>query len=61
MKPSVPRGALADGVPAHATLGVGALAEQVSVPQRAVVLIPRELPLENAALLGCAALTGFGR
>jgi S-(hydroxymethyl)glutathione dehydrogenase/alcohol dehydrogenase len=39
---------------------LGALAEQVSVPERAVVPIPRELPLENAALLGCAVLTGFG-
>jgi len=60
LKPSVPRGSLADGTPAHATLGLGALAEQVSVPERAVVPIPRELPLENAALLGCAVLTGFG-
>jgi S-(hydroxymethyl)glutathione dehydrogenase/alcohol dehydrogenase len=60
MKASVPRGVLVDGTPAHATLGLGALAEQVVVPERAVVPIPRELPLENAALLGCAVLTGFG-
>ncbi|HEX5994507.1 MAG TPA: alcohol dehydrogenase catalytic domain-containing protein [Jiangellales bacterium] len=60
MKPSVPRGALADGSPAHATLGLGALAEQVTVPQRAVVPIPRELPMDDAALLGCAVLTAFG-
>ena len=60
MRPSVPRGELVDGTPIHATLGLGALAEQVVVPERAVVPIPRELPLEDAALLGCAVLTGFG-
>lgn len=60
MKPSVSRGVLADGTPTHATLGLGALADQVVVPARAVVPIPRELQLEDAALLGCAALTGFG-
>ena len=60
MKPSVPRGALADGTPAHATLGVGALAEEVLVRENAVLPVPAELPLEAAALLGCAVLTGFG-
>jgi S-(hydroxymethyl)glutathione dehydrogenase / alcohol dehydrogenase len=60
MKPSVPRGTLRDGTLVHATLGLGALAEQVVVPANAVVPVPRELPLESAALLGCAVLTGFG-
>jgi S-(hydroxymethyl)glutathione dehydrogenase/alcohol dehydrogenase len=60
MRASVPRGALADGTAAHATLGLGALAEQVVVAERAVVPLPSELPLESAALLGCAVLTGFG-
>lgn len=60
MKASVPLGTLADGTPAHATLGLGALAEQVVVPARAVVPITREVPLEDAALLGCAVLTGLG-
>ena len=60
MKASVPSGTLSDGTPAHATLGLGALAEQVVVPERAVVPITSELPLADAALLGCAVLTGFG-
>ena len=60
MKASVPSGTLADGTPAHATLGLGALAEQVVVPERAVVSITHEVPLEDAALLGCAVLTGLG-
>lgn len=58
--PSVPRGSLADGAPLHVTLGLGALADQVVVPSNAVVPVPRELPFESAALLGCAVLTGFG-
>ncbi len=60
MKPSVPRGTLADGTPAHVTLGLGALAEVVLVPENAVLAVPPELPFESAALLGCAVLTGFG-
>lgn len=58
--PSAPRGALVDGTPAHMTLGLGALAEQIVVLESAVVPVPDELPLESAALLGCAVLTGFG-
>ncbi len=58
--PSTPRGLTADGLPAHVTLGLGALAEEVVVDQRAVIAIPAELPFEQAALLGCAVLTGTG-
>lgn len=58
--PATPRGHTPDGEPLHVTLGLGALAEQVVVPQRAVVGVPAELPAEAAALLGCAVLTGVG-
>jgi S-(hydroxymethyl)glutathione dehydrogenase / alcohol dehydrogenase len=58
--PSLPRGTLADGATAHVTLGLGALAEEVVVAQSAVIPVPKEVPLEAAALLGCAVLTGFG-
>ena len=49
-----------DGAPVHVTLGVGALAEQVVVPENAVIRVPSELDFDLAALLGCAVLTGTG-
>ncbi|MEV4636322.1 alcohol dehydrogenase catalytic domain-containing protein [Actinoplanes sp. NPDC049548] len=49
-----------DGAPVHVTLGLGAFADQVVVPERAVIPVPSELPWESAALLGCAVLTGTG-
>ena len=57
---STPRGALSDGTPLHVALGVGAFAEEVVVPARAVVPLPDGVPLDLAALLGCAVLTGVG-
>jgi S-(hydroxymethyl)glutathione dehydrogenase/alcohol dehydrogenase len=58
--PAAPWGSTADGEPLHVTLGLGALAEEVVVPDNAIIEVPRELPLERAALLGCAVLTGTG-
>ncbi|MEU7902750.1 zinc-binding dehydrogenase [Actinoplanes sp. NPDC049118] len=49
-----------DGAPVHVTLGLGAFAEQVVVPEKAVIAVPDELAWESAALLGCAVLTGIG-
>ncbi|WP_433792107.1 alcohol dehydrogenase catalytic domain-containing protein [Actinoplanes sp. CA-252034] len=49
-----------DDVPVHVTLGVGAFAEQVVVPENAVIPVPSELDFDLAALLGCAVLTGTG-
>lgn len=49
-----------DGTPVHVTLGVGAFAEQVVVPENAVIPVPTELGFDLAALLGCAVLTGTG-
>ena len=57
---TAPRGALRDGTPVHVALGVGAFAEQVVVPQHALVALPDGVPLDLAALLGCAVLTGVG-
>jgi S-(hydroxymethyl)glutathione dehydrogenase/alcohol dehydrogenase len=53
-------GCTLDGAPVHVTLGLGAFAEQVVVPERAVIAVPDELAWESAALLGCAVLTGTG-
>ncbi|MEV0606045.1 alcohol dehydrogenase catalytic domain-containing protein [Polymorphospora rubra] len=58
--PSVARGRTAGGDPLHVTLGLGALAEEVVVGERAVIAVPAGLPFESAALLGCAVLTGVG-
>lgn len=57
---STPRGVLADGTPAHVTLGVGALADEVVIGENAVIRVPKELPLAESALLGCAVITGVG-
>ena len=55
-----PGGTLADGTTFDACLGLGAMAEEVVVRASAVVPLPDEVPLEEAALLGCAILTGVG-
>jgi S-(hydroxymethyl)glutathione dehydrogenase / alcohol dehydrogenase len=55
-----PGGALADGTPFEACLGLGAMSEEVVVPARAIVPLPDDVPLAEAALLGCAILTGVG-
>jgi S-(hydroxymethyl)glutathione dehydrogenase/alcohol dehydrogenase len=46
------------GVPA--LVGLGAFAPYLLVHERAVTTIPPEMPLDRAALLGCAVLTGVG-
>ncbi len=55
-----PRLARADGTPLHPLLQLGAFAEQMLVHEHACVAIDREMPLDRAALIGCAVLTGFG-
>lgn len=58
--PAAARGRTSAGEALHVTLGLGALAEEVVVPQEAVIGVPAELPFATAALLGCAVLTGVG-
>ncbi|MGH8704297.1 MAG: zinc-dependent alcohol dehydrogenase family protein [Burkholderiales bacterium] len=48
------------GEPVHHHLGVSAFAEYATVSRRSIVKIDRELPLDEAALFGCAVLTGVG-
>lgn len=50
----------ADGTAVHQALGVGAFAEEVVLPSDAVVPIPAGVDMSQAALLGCAVLTGVG-
>ena len=48
-----------DGVLHHAA-GISCFAEYAVVDQRSVVKIPKGIPLEDAALFGCAVVTGVG-
>jgi alcohol dehydrogenase len=48
------------GTEVHHHLGVSAFAEYATVSRRSVVKIDKGLPLEEAALFGCAVLTGVG-
>lgn len=46
--------------PVHHHVGVSAFAEYAVVSRHSLVKIDRDLPLEIAALFGCAVLTGVG-
>lgn len=39
---------------------LGAMSQYMLLPERAVVRIEKDIPLDRAALLGCAVLTGVG-
>lgn len=41
-------------------VGLGGFAEQLLVHERTLVKLPDEMPLDKAALLGCAGITGLG-
>jgi len=49
-----------NGEPIHHHLGCSVFAEYATVSRRSVVRIDRDLPLDEAALFGCAVLTGVG-
>jgi Zn-dependent alcohol dehydrogenase len=49
-----------DDTPLQQFLTIGAFSEITVVPEESVVKVPDALPLEQAALVGCAVLTGFG-
>jgi S-(hydroxymethyl)glutathione dehydrogenase / alcohol dehydrogenase len=55
-----PYGRLRDGTPVHPGLGVGAFATETVVGANACIRLPADVPLVEAALLGCAVLTGVG-
>ncbi|MGW1131797.1 zinc-binding dehydrogenase [Streptomyces griseoluteus] len=50
----------ADGTELHPGLNVGAFAEETVVPAACALPLPDGVPLTDAALLGCAVLTGYG-
>lgn len=49
-----------NGIPVQHHLGVSAFAEYATVSRRSLVKVDPELPLDEAALFGCAVLTGVG-
>ncbi|MCW2757892.1 MAG: alcohol dehydrogenase [Nocardioidaceae bacterium] len=50
----------AAGVAVRPTAGIGAFAEHMLVHQNALVAIPKDMPLAQASILGCAITTGLG-
>ncbi|MFH8795114.1 zinc-binding dehydrogenase [Streptomyces sp. NPDC017941] len=50
----------ADGTDLYPGLNVAAFAEETVVPAACVLPVPDGIPLTDAALLGCAVLTGYG-
>jgi S-(hydroxymethyl)glutathione dehydrogenase/alcohol dehydrogenase len=55
-----PYASLTDGTPVYPGIGPAVFAEETVVPATALIAIPADIPPEQAALLGCAALTGIG-
>lgn len=55
-----PRLSLNDGTPLAPFLNLSAFAEMMLVHENACVAISKDMPLDRAALLGCAVITGAG-
>ncbi|WP_319774077.1 zinc-dependent alcohol dehydrogenase family protein [Breoghania sp.] len=49
-----------DGKPVYHMTGVACYAERATISQNSLVKIDRDIPLDIAALMGCAVLTGAG-
>ena len=49
-----------DGEPVYPGLSTAGFAEETVVAERAVIPVPDEVPFEQAALVGCAVMTGVG-
>jgi S-(hydroxymethyl)glutathione dehydrogenase / alcohol dehydrogenase len=49
-----------DGEPVVQAMHTAAFAEEVVVDQSQLAVVPPDLPLDSASLLGCGVVTGFG-
>ncbi len=49
-----------EGRPIHHHVGVSGFARHAVVARESAVVVPQDVPLETAALFGCAVLTGAG-
>jgi S-(hydroxymethyl)glutathione dehydrogenase/alcohol dehydrogenase len=47
-------------IPVHAYLSTGTFGQYAVVPESGAVVIDSDIPLERAAIVGCAVATGFG-
>ncbi|MFN3990643.1 MAG: Zn-dependent alcohol dehydrogenase [Erythrobacter sp.] len=59
-KGQAPRMVRADGSPVNQMLNLSALSEQMLVHEHACVAIDKDMPLDRAAVIGCAVTTGAG-
>ena len=59
-KDDAPRLKLVGGAALTPMTQLGAFAEQMVVHENACVVINRDMPLDRAALIGCAVMTGYG-
>ncbi|UGY90560.1 zinc-binding dehydrogenase [Streptomyces gobiensis] len=57
---TVPYARTTGGQELYPGLSAAAFAEETVVPERAVLPLPDGVPVADAALLGCAVLTGYG-
>jgi S-(hydroxymethyl)glutathione dehydrogenase/alcohol dehydrogenase len=60
MLDGTPRLSRLDGSPVYHYCGLATFAEYAVVPEQACIVIPKEVPLTVAALVGCAVATGVG-
>ena len=59
-EPGNPRLRLADGTVVHQASDMGTFADHFIVHESSVRLVPPSVPLEAAAMVGCAVVTGVG-
>ncbi len=59
-KTDAPRLTLAGGDPLNQMLNLSALSEQMLIHENACVAIDKDMPLDRAAVIGCAVTTGAG-
>ncbi len=60
LPPGAARRLSLDGKPLHTFVNLSSYAEKMLVHENAIVKIDREFPLDRAALIGCAVITGYG-
>jgi len=59
-KGAAPRMTRADGAPMNQMLNLSSLSEQMLIHENACVSINKDMPLDRAAIIGCAVTTGAG-
>ena len=58
--PAAPSRLTREGAPVFSLFGTAGFAERALVHENQLVVIPREIPFPQAALLGCGTITGAG-